>query len=138
MRSYNDVKIGEEIPSFTIKMDRTIYKQYCKLVYEINPLHFNEKYAQSLGFKSIVVAGVFTYSFFLRSLLTWVKNPTSIKNLQIRFHEPVYIEDTLTHRTKIRKKYVKDSIHYIDCHVRVENQDKELVTSGSVTLVLNS
>lgn len=135
MVSFDDVEIGEEVPPFTVQMDRDMYKQYNRLVHEINPLHFNEKYAQGLGFKAIVVAGVFTYSYFLRPILSMMKKPSAIKKIQIRFHEPVYIEDTITHRTIIRKKYTQDGVPHLDCEVWVENQDGQKVTSGTVTLI---
>ncbi len=136
MITSDKIDIGEELPPFSIKIDPPMYKKYNRLVHEINPLHFNEKYAQQLGYKTIVVAGVFTSSFFLRSILNWIGDPTFITNYHIRFLEPVYLEDTITQHAKIFKKYEKKGNQYLEIEVWLENQAKQKVISGFVTLVI--
>ncbi|MHA1264051.1 MAG: MaoC family dehydratase [Candidatus Helarchaeota archaeon] len=134
MELYEQVKEGEELPPFSIKIDAAMYKKYNRLIHEINPLHFNEKYAQSLGYKTIVVAGVFTASFFLRAILDWSKNPSNIVGYTIQFLNPVYLGDTITHRTIVKKKYEDQQNRWIECDVKVENQVGQEVTRGRVTL----
>ncbi|HUX98371.1 MAG TPA: MaoC/PaaZ C-terminal domain-containing protein [Candidatus Deferrimicrobium sp.] len=137
MPSFEEVKVGDIIPSVQVVMDREMYKNYNRLVNEVNPLHFNEKYAQNLGFKTIVVAGVFTYSFFLQPILDWTKDPDCIKTIKIRFHQPIYIEDQITQGAIITKKYIKEGEKYIECDIWVENQKKENVTTGSAIFTIN-
>ncbi len=136
MSLYENAEIGQQLESFSITIDWNMYKKYNRLVHEINPLHFNEKYAQKLGYKTIVVAGVFTASFFLRPLLKWIEDPISILNYEIRFHNPVYLGDTISHHTSIKKKYKKGGKSYIEFEVRVENQEKKKVTTGKITVHL--
>ena len=128
-----NIGIGDEIPPFSIKIDWPMYKKYNRLVHEINPLHFNEKYAQKLGYRTIVVAGVFTSSFFLRSILSWLKDPTHVTNYEIRFHDPVYLDDTITQRARVANKYEKEGKQIIEFDVWIENQDKQKVISGTAT-----
>jgi len=135
---FKSIKIGFEIPSFTYKMDSTQYKKYNKLVSEINPIHFDEKFAQNLGYKTIVVAGVFTCGFLLRPLLNWIKNPTAIKKFQIRFIDPIYIDEIITHRAKITKKYRIGEQNFIECVIWAENQAQAKVTEGSAVLIILS
>ncbi|MHA1276388.1 MAG: MaoC family dehydratase [Candidatus Helarchaeota archaeon] len=138
MPTFSNIQVGDEIPSYIIKISRQMYKQYNRLVHEINPLHFNKTYATSLGYKDIVVAGVFTYSFFVRPLLNWVDDILAIKKVQIRYHRPVYIEDEITQGAIITKKYVKDGLKYVECDLWVKNQNNELITSGSALVNLKS
>ena len=136
MLKFEEIQIGSEIPPFTIKLDPKMYKKYNRSIDENNPLHFNEKYAQQLGFRTIVVAGVFTYSFFIRPILNWVKNSTSIKRVRIKYHEPAYIEDQITQGGIVTKKYVKNGMNYVECDLWVENQHKEKLTSGSAIFTI--
>ncbi|MFX1298018.1 MAG: MaoC family dehydratase [Promethearchaeota archaeon] len=138
MPSFSDIEIGDKIPPFTIKLDWAMYKKYNRFVHEINPLHFNEDYAKKLGFKGIVVAGVFTYNFFIRPLLNWTKDPTSIKKINIWYHKPAYIEDEITQGATITKKYTKNMSNYIECDIWVESQEKEKLASGSAIIVFKS
>ena len=134
---FKNAEIGKQVQPFSITIDWSMYKQYNRLVHEINPLHFNEKYAQNLGYKTIVVAGVFTASFLLRPVLSLVKDPTSIINYEIRFHDPVYLGDTITNLAVINKKSEKEGKNYIEFDAWVENQDKKKVISGTVTVALS-
>ena len=138
MPEYSKVKIGDKIPPFSIKMEWAMYKKYNRFVREINPLHFNEKYAKSLGYRGIVVAGVFTYSFFIRPVLNWVNDPTAVKNIKIYYHNPVYIGDEVTHGATITKKYVKEGINYLECEIWAKNQDEQELMTGSAIIALKS
>lgn len=138
MPSFDKIQVGEKLPTYTITIDWNMYRQYNKMINEINPLHFDEKYAQKIGFKTIVVAGVFTYSFFLRPLLNWTKDPNSIKKIKIRYHKPVYINETITQGGSIIKKYRKDGLNYVECELWAENSTKERITTGSAILILKN
>lgn len=133
MDGLKELEIGQEIAPFSITIGWNTYKKYNKLVHEINPLHFNETYAQQLGYKTIVVAGVFTASFFLRPILNLNKDPLSIIKYHIHYHDPVYIGDTITQRARITKKYEKSGRWFLEFDVWVENQDKNQIISGTVT-----
>jgi acyl dehydratase len=138
MPLFSEIEVGVKIPPVKIKMDWPMYKTYNRFVREINPLHFNEKYAKSLGYKGIVVAGVFTYSFFIRPIVKWIQDPTSIKQIKIRYHNPVYIGDEVIQGATITKKYVKEGINYLECDIWAENQNKQELMSGSGVIILKS
>ena len=137
MSLFENAEIGQQLEPFSVTINWNMYKKYNRLVHEINPLHFNESYAKQLGYKTIVVAGVYTASFFLRPLLKWIKDPTAILNYEIRFHDPVYLGDTISHHASIRKKYEQKGNYYIELEAWVENQEKKRITTGTVTVVLN-
>ena len=114
-----------------------MYKRYNRFVKEINPLHFNKKYATSIGFRDIVVAGVFTYSFFVRPILEWLNDISAVKQVKIRYHNPIYIEDEITQGATIVKKYVKEGAKLVECEMWVRNQENELISSGSALINLD-
>ncbi len=137
MLTYAKINISDEIPSFTIKMDWSMYKQYNRLVHEINPLHFNEEYAKKLGFRTIVVAGVFTYGFYLRPVVNWIQKSAKINSVNIRFHMPVYLEDTVTQGATVTKKYMKENVKYVECEIWAKNQQDEQLISGHIRLIMH-
>lgn len=132
MVRFEEVEVGKELPSFSVTIDEVMYRQYNRLVHEVNPLHFNENYAKGLGYRTIVVAGVFTASFFLRPILAWIEDPARIMEYTIRFNDPVYLGDTITHRTIVKRKYEGKGKRIVECEVTVENQEREKLTSGLV------
>lgn len=114
-----------------------MYKQYNRLVHEINPLHFNEEYAKKLGFRTIVVAGVFTYGFYLRPVVNWIQKSAKINSVNIRFHMPVYLEDTVTQGATVTKKYMKENVKYVECEIWAKNQQDEQLISGHIRLIMH-
>jgi acyl dehydratase len=134
---FDDIHEGDEIPSFTFKMTWEMYKRYNRFVKENNALHFSKKYATSIGFRDIVVAGVFTYSFFVRPILEWLNDISAVKQVKIRFHKPIYIEDEITQGATVVKKYVNEGVKLLECEMWIRNQENGLVSSGSALISLN-
>ncbi len=135
--SFENIKKGDRIPSYKVKMDRKTYFEYNKLVSEINPLHFDKKYAQQLGFKNIVVAGVYTFSFIPKMITEWIGEPGSIRSIEIKYNKPIYIEDIITYYGTVKKKYVKDNKKYIDCNISIENVEGTKSISAMATIKLS-
>ncbi len=114
---FEDIKIGDEIPPLKIKLTPEKNKFYNRLVKEINPLHFNVDYAKGLGYKDIVVAGVFTSSFFVKLITDWI-GEYKIKEFEIFFYDPAYLNDELTHEGRVIMK----ENNFIRCETWSKNQ----------------
>ena len=52
------IKIGQIIPPLTVKLEKKTYKQYNKLIKEINPMHLSKIYVQRLGYNDVLIAGI--------------------------------------------------------------------------------
>jgi len=132
--NFENINENDEITPLKITMDKNNYKLYNRLITEINPLHFNKNYAKSLGFKDIVIAGLYTYSFFPKMLVDWTNDPNCLKKIEIRFRKPAYPEDVITHRGLIKKKYIINNEKLVDCEIWAENQNGEKLTTAIATL----
>ena len=135
---FEDIHEGDEIPTLRVKMDKETYLNYSKMVNEINPLHFDEDYAKSLGFRTIVVAGVYTYSFLPKMLTDWLKNPECVKNIEIRYISPIYIEDEMVNKGVVKRKYLQNGEKIVECEVWVENQEGKKVTEGKARIIIRN
>jgi acyl dehydratase len=132
---FEDIHEGDEVPPLRLKMDRQAYFDYSAMVNEINPLHFDEQYAKSLGFRTIVVAGVYTYSFIPKMFADWLKDPQCVKSIEIRYISPIYIEDEIVNRAVIKRKHTReDGEKIVECDFWVENQEGQKVTEGKATI----
>lgn len=135
--NFENIKNEDRILSYKVKMDRKTYFEYNKLVSEINPLHFDKKYAQQLGFKNIVVAGVYTFSFIPKMITEWIGEPDNIQSIEIKYNKPIYIEDIITYYGTVKRKYVKDNKIFIDCEITVENVEGTKSISAMATIKLS-
>ena len=122
---FENINEGDEIPSLSITFSHERNKQYCRLEHEINPLHFNADYARKLGYRDIVIAGLFTASFFPKTIKDWLGPHIFIERVQVKFENPAYINETVTYKGKVKKKLVKNKLQMIECDVWSENPQGE-------------
>lgn len=134
----SDIKIGDKITPLKVRIENETYKKYNRLINEINPLHYNKRYAEKIGFKDIVVAGNFTFSYIPKTIIDWLGDikPMEIK---VQFESPVYIGDEIIHTGKVTKKYNEnDKILVVECEYMVEKINGERVTSGTAKILFPS
>jgi NAD(P)-dependent dehydrogenase (short-subunit alcohol dehydrogenase family)/acyl dehydratase/putative sterol carrier protein len=65
-------------------------RRYAEASGDMNPIHVDKTFAQSAGFKDVILHGLGTLALIAK---TFPKNP---KRLQVRFAKPVYPDDVLT------------------------------------------
>lgn len=94
-----------------------------------NPLHVNENFAKSKGFKDRVVYGMLTAS--LISTLGGCYIPGKfclIQGVEIKFARPVFIGDELVVTGEVSK--VEFDLRYLEIKVTIRNQKNEKVLRG--------
>jgi len=65
-------------------------KRYAEASGDMNPIHVDKSFAQSAGFKDVILHGLGTLALVAKSL------PKDLAQLQVRFAKPVYPNDPLT------------------------------------------
>ncbi len=131
---FERVREGDVLPELRVSMDRETYFEYNRLVNELNPLHFDAGYARGLGFRDIVVAGVYTFSFIPRMIEEWAGERGRIREIKIKYESPVYIEETIIHKARVKTKTGQAGSGSIGCEVSVEDAGGRLLTSAMVVV----
>jgi NAD(P)-dependent dehydrogenase (short-subunit alcohol dehydrogenase family)/acyl dehydratase/putative sterol carrier protein len=65
-------------------------KRYAEASGDMNPIHVDKTFAQSAGFKDVILHGLGTLALVCKAL------PKELSQLQVRFAKPVYPNDPLT------------------------------------------
>ena len=126
---------GVEVTPLKVEFTGDKLARYCRLVREVNPLHFDEEYAKRAGFKGIVVQGVFTFSYMVKMLCDWAGGYRSVKRLAVRFMAPVYVGDTVTFHGRVTKRDHQGG--NVECHVWATNQEGEKVMEGEAVVKID-
>lgn len=129
---FETISSGDALPEARIVMEPDTYFAYNRLVNEINPLHFDKQYAQSLGYKDIVVAGVYTFSFIPQMVETWVGGADNIRTVNVRFHNPVYIGETIILNARVTGKRRMEDGNMVDVEVTANDSAGALLISATV------
>jgi acyl dehydratase len=136
--AFEKIKQGDWLPEMRVKMDRDTYFAYNRLVKEINPLHFDREYAKTLGYRDIVVAGVYTFSFITRMIEDWLGDSGWISSTRVRFKNPAYIDETIVQTARVIRKFKKDKARHVECEILVKDMDGKELTSALVDVELLS
>ena len=132
--AFDEIREQAEIPSLEIDFSSARNQDYCELVNEINPLHFDQEYARALGYRDIVVAGIFTASLFPKLITDWLGGQAVIEKMEVKFGSPAYLNDTLTYRGRVGKKLMKAGAKKLECDVWSENTATARLASATILL----
>lgn len=119
--SFEKIREDAEIPPLEVDFSPERNGDYCRFVNEINPLHFDAEYARSLGYRDIVIAGVFTASFFPKLVTDWLRDQVCIERIQVRFKAPAYLNETVTYRGRVVSKKTEENARKIECELWSED-----------------
>lgn len=130
MREYKmkDLSVGMS-ESFKVLVTAEMMQKFLDITGDENPLHVNENFAKSKGFKDRVVYGMLTAS--LISTLGGCYIPGKfclIQGVEIKFARPVFIGDELVVTGEVSK--VEFDLRYLEIKGTIRNQKNEKVLRG--------
>ena len=131
----NDFKFEELFVGQTVEFSRDVttdmLEKFQNISGDNNPLHTDEDFAKSKGFKGRVVYGMLTASLY--SCLAGVYLPGKnclLQSVHADFLNPVFIGDTLTVTGKIIEKH--DSVRQIIIKAVIKNQDGKKISRAKI------
>lgn len=130
----NDLIVGYELPEYEVEVSAQKYRKYNRLIKEINPIHISKKYAQRAGYKTIIIAGNYLFTFIPKWLVDWIGDVKPIKNITINFINPVYPDDKIIHGAKISKIKEVNGSKIIECEYTVKKSNDEKTAMGEILL----
>ncbi len=88
-----DVEVGTEIPERTFTVRRLDLVRYAGASGDFNPIHWNERFAKSVGLPDVIAHGMFTMAQAGRLITDWVGDPGAVVEYGVRFSAPVVVPD---------------------------------------------
>ncbi|MBF0467003.1 MAG: MaoC family dehydratase N-terminal domain-containing protein [Nitrospirae bacterium] len=131
---FKDMAVGLT-QSFSVDITDEMMDLFLRLSGDCNPLHIHKEFAESKGFADRVVYGMLTSSFY--STLAGVYLPGRyclLSGVDIAFHKPVYVGDTLTITGEIA--FISESTGQIEMKARIQNQKNEKVSNAKIKFAL--
>jgi acyl dehydratase len=89
--SIKDVEVGQELPSRTIHVNRASLVRYTGASLDRNPLHWDERFARSVGLPDVIAHGMFTMGSVINVVSDWVGDPGRVVDYGARFTKPVVV-----------------------------------------------
>jgi acyl dehydratase len=93
MRSYRDVQEGDEVPTQSFPVERADLVRYAGASGDFNPIHWNERFATSVGLPNVIAHGMYTMGIAVRVVTDWAEDPAAVVEYGVRFTRPVVVPD---------------------------------------------
>jgi len=89
--SVSDVEVGQELPPLAIHISRESLVQYTGASLDRNRIHWDERFARSVGLPDVIAHGMFTMGSVINVVSDWVGDAGRIVEYGTRFTKPVVV-----------------------------------------------
>ncbi|MGI9197473.1 MAG: MaoC family dehydratase [Candidatus Nanopelagicales bacterium] len=87
------VEVGTALPSQSFPVTRGQLVRYAGASGDFNPIHWNERFAKSVGLPDVIAHGMFTMAEAARVVTDWLGDPGLLEEFAVRFTRPVPVPD---------------------------------------------
>jgi len=131
---YDDIFIGQQ-ESFTINITESMVTKFSNLSGDLNPLHMDNKFAESSSFNKRIVHGMLLASFFSQLIGMKLPGKNALYFSQtLNFRAPCYIDDEIEIVGKVTEK--SDSTQIITVSTSIFNKSKTCLIDGIAKIIV--
>jgi acyl dehydratase len=120
---WEDVSEGDSIPKISLKLTRDRMVMIICGTRDIFPLHHDDEFARSMGYKAAAAPIAFLQGLLERCLTDWTGPTGKIRRISLTLMAPNYQGDTINVAGKVTRKYADSDNHKVDCELTVTKQD---------------
>jgi acyl dehydratase len=119
------IEVGTELPAQEFPISRFDLVRYAGASGDFNPIHWNERFATSVGLPDVIAHGMFTMATAIRVVTDWVGDPAAVIEYSVRFTRPVVVPDPQGARLHVSGKVREvrdDGLVEVELTATVEDQ----------------
>ena len=90
---FTDVEVGTKLPALSVPIQRLNLIKYAGASGDFNIIHWNERFATSVGLPNVIAHGMFTMGAAIRVVTDWVGVTGAVVEYGVRFTRPVPVPD---------------------------------------------
>lgn len=87
------MQTGDQLAAQTFQVTRADLVRYAGASGDFNPIHWNERFATSVGLPGVIAHGMFTMALAGRAVTAWAGAPDAVLDFGVRFTRPVPVPD---------------------------------------------
>lgn len=89
--NWDDVEVGTEIPEQGFPLTRLNLVMYAGASGDFNPIHWDERFAKSVGLPDVIAHGMLTMAEAGRVVTSWAGDPGAVVEYGVRMTRPVVV-----------------------------------------------
>lgn len=144
MLDYTDVKVGDEAPVKSLKVDQDLIDTYAHICGDYNPIHVDLEEAAKTIFKGTIAHGTINAEPVLQAIGNYVGTywPPEGTKVDLQFRSPVRPGDTISSKIAVKQKKPKSFLkagagkNILICDVSVVNDKGTECVRGTAEIVV--
>jgi len=133
---FEDVEVGMALPSLYEKPSNTLLFLYSAITWNPQRIHYDKEYTLTEGYHDVIVHGPLRGAFLSQLLTRWIGEEGTLKKLLYTNRDIAYVNELLTCKGTVTRRWIDDGQGYVECEVWVENEQGNRVTPGKATVIL--
>jgi acyl dehydratase len=121
---FEDVMVGDELPTRSNRIDRAQLVMYAGASGDFNPLHWNEEFARSVGFPSVIAHGMFNMGLVARVVGDWTGDVGTLRRLRVQFRKEVRPGELLVAKGRVTEKDETDRTVRVELWAELERDGR--------------
>lgn len=90
---YDEVEVGQKIPAVDYDVRRLNLVMYAGASGDYNQIHWNERFARTVGLPDVIAHGMYTMAQAGRFVTDWAGDPGAVVDFGVRFSSMVVVPD---------------------------------------------
>lgn len=137
---FEDVEVGQELPSFTIKPDKQQLVKFAAGSGDFNPLHFDDDFPmiKAMGTGGIIVHGRFKYAQIGRLVFSFAGYQGRVKKFGVQYRGMDKPNREMTVGGVVTGKRQENGENLVDLDVWTMDPEGKKTTPGTATVALPS
>ncbi|MDF5751912.1 MaoC family dehydratase [Spongiactinospora sp. TRM90649] len=90
---YDEVEAGQQIEAVDYPVHRVDLVKYAGASGDFNPIHWNERFAKTVGLPDVIAHGMYTMAQGGRFVTDWAGDPGAVVDYSVRFSSMVVVPD---------------------------------------------
>ena len=137
MPKFDDVNVGDELPTLDKSPDRAQLVLYCAGSGDFNPLHWDQSFEQAKQIGDNIVHGRLKYAALGQLVSDWLEGTGRVVSISARYRGMDRRAETFTCRGRVAGKREEGGQQLVDLDLWTENTRGERTTTGAATVVLD-
>ena len=133
---YEDVKLGDEIPSLVKHPTLVQLVKYAGAIGDYSPYNYDREYARSIGYPDVLVTGSLILGFLAQMVTEWIGEYGFLKKLSCSHRAIRHPCRDIICKGTVTNKYIVGGQGHVECEIWAENASGETSTPGAALVIL--
>ena len=137
VRHYEDLAVGDEIPTVTQKLTIPVMQRWVASSETLRRDHYDAKFAiEHDNIPNAVMSGSFSQAYIWQLLFNWVGPDGWVLKAFQKNAKMVHPGNTLTFFGSVTDRYEKNGLGYVELDLGLRIEDGSIAVPGRATVVL--